>query len=153
MISTVLLFAEPRVGKVWVRKLEEDARSLRNYRHALFADGWCSCKGCSGGAYIDIQNNGGMWPSEYIMMCVCGAINNLSCSIAMQSHCLQDVGREQEDGDGGGRGQERLTIAILANFYPSTGPKSCRGVFQEKWERALQVETCHHKCCEFYDRH
>ena len=33
MISTVLLFAEPRVGKVWSKRLEGDSRSHRNCRH------------------------------------------------------------------------------------------------------------------------
>ena len=41
------------------------------------------------------------------MMCVCSAINNLSCSIVMQSHCLQDVGCEQEDCEGQGAGGKR----------------------------------------------
>ena len=32
-ISLCALFAEPRVGKVWAKRLEEDLRSCRTYRH------------------------------------------------------------------------------------------------------------------------
>ena len=46
----------------------------------------------SGDAYIGIQNKGGTWPSEYIMMRVHIAINGLSCYITKSSHCLQNWG-------------------------------------------------------------
>lgn len=36
---SVLLIAEPRVGKAGAGKLEENARSQRTCRHALFANG------------------------------------------------------------------------------------------------------------------
>lgn len=49
------------------------------------------------------MNKGGSFPSYYILICVCIAIDELSCYITMQSHCLQEVGRES------------LTITVLAN--------------------------------------
>ena len=46
----------------------------------------------SGDAYIDIQNKGGTWPSEYVTILVRIAINDLSCYTTMPSHYSQDVG-------------------------------------------------------------
>ena len=70
------------------------AFSDRNCRHALFSNGCycCSSKRFSGGAYKGIQNKAGMWPSEYVMARMGIALNDLSCYITMQSHCLQNVG-------------------------------------------------------------
>ena len=56
-----------------------------------------------GGITQVYMNRGGNFPSCCIPMHVCIAIEDLSCYITMQSHCLQEVGRVS------------LTIAILAN--------------------------------------
>ena len=45
-------------------------------------------------------------------MYVRSAVDDLSCYITMQSHCLQEVGRES------------LTITILANYYSSMKGKA-----------------------------
>lgn len=47
---------------------------------------WTVPRAVSGGAYISIQNKGGMWPSKYIMMPMGIAINDASCYIIMPSH-------------------------------------------------------------------
>ena len=36
LFTVFTLFTEPRVGKVWSRRLEEDSRSHRNCRHIYF---------------------------------------------------------------------------------------------------------------------
>ena len=38
------------------------------------------------------------WPSGYLMMHMCSAISGLSCYTAVQSHCLQNMGRESLTG-------------------------------------------------------
>ena len=47
--SLFSLFTEPRIGKVWVKRLEEDLRSHRNSIHffIFFSPGWCSNRSSS----------------------------------------------------------------------------------------------------------
>lgn len=54
-MPTVSLITESRVGKVRATKLEENARSHRNCRHALFAVADAAARDVSGGLNIGIQ--------------------------------------------------------------------------------------------------
>ena len=71
---------------------------------------------------------------EYNVMCVHSAINDLTCYITMQNHCLQNMGHDWEN-----IGQESLTTTILANWYfptPSVNNSSStfgRGLFLD-WD-------------------
>ena len=41
-----------------------------------------------------LYNKSRLCPSEYLVMCTHSAISDLSCYIIMQSHCVQNTGRE-----------------------------------------------------------
>ena len=116
-ISLCTLFTEPRVSKVGAGKLEENSRSPRNCKHvysllsgtaAAAADNAvfsplvvdpvdtaltqphhhnAATKTFSGGAYICLQNIRGLWSSEYLVMCMCSAISDLSCYISLFTKC------------------------------------------------------------------
>ena len=122
-------FAEPRVGKVWVEKLEGNLRSRRNCRHiySLWARKaavtqpccilwWltqqtqpkCSCKGFSGELIQAHRTKVALWPSKYILMHMHSATDDLSYYITMWCHGLQNVGWEAV-------GQEHQATAILTN--------------------------------------
>ena len=66
-------------------------------RRALCSRDWHSHKGCSGDACTGIQNEGGTWPGECIMVRVHVAVSDLSHYKAMQSHRLQNWGRGKSE--------------------------------------------------------
>ena len=106
IVALFTLFTEPRVGKVQAKGLEGDSRSHRNYRqvcsllaHAAAAAAdtlyslfprltqqtqlWHSSKcRCLSRWSSRIPTAYNLWPSEYLMTCMCSAIN-LCCYIVI----------------------------------------------------------------------
>ena len=110
-ISLYLTVHWAQKGKVGAGKLKENSRSPRNCRRvysllsgtaAGVADSavfsplvvdpadtalmqphhqYAVAKTFSGGAYICLQNISSLWSSEYLVMCMCGTISDLSCYI------------------------------------------------------------------------
>ena len=104
-------FVETRVGKTWVGKLEEHARSYSTmdiyYEHqqgrpTLLSNGWYrgndDCEAQCSSTCLTYKN---FSAGACLGHCTCSFTNALSCSTTM---CLQLVGREH------------LTTAILANL-------------------------------------
>ena len=94
-VSLPTLFAEPRVGKARVGKLEGNSRSHRNWRRVDSLQTGAAAKGVSqvGLVYI-YRTHRGPWPGRHTVIRILGAVSDLSCCIAVQRHPLQDVGRE-----------------------------------------------------------
>ena len=85
------LFAEPRVDKAQVGKLEENLRSCRNCRHIYplreIAQGVFSGETC-----ILVQSKRGSWLNGYNAMHIPSDTSDLSCYTTMQSHCSENTG-------------------------------------------------------------
>ena len=114
-ISLCALFAEPVVGEARAKKLEEDLRGCRNWRHAysllagiaaitqplswlaqqswqhtcyiISSRGWCNRHSHEAAVMLPLSRwssyiptaQSSLWPSEYLLMCMHSATNNLSC--------------------------------------------------------------------------
>ena len=97
VVLLFLLFAEPSLGKVWVKRLERDLRSHRNCRHVycLLAGmaamtqlpcscGWPSGHRCNAAVTPPLSrwsSHARTTPGEHLVTCTHSTTNELSCYI------------------------------------------------------------------------
>ena len=111
-ILLFILFAEPKVGKVWAGKLEENSRSRRNCRHIYSLMAGDMAKGASQVGLIYYTFTEQKWPVAKPVHCDVHAQSSYKWSQLLRNH----VFRERGVGSRRVHGAEGLTIAFLANL-------------------------------------